>query len=182
MYEKTAGYFLDPEIVASHFHLREGDVVADFGAGSGHYMRPLARLVGKSGIVYMCEIQKPLVEVLGTRAQAERLSQVRPLWVDIETVGGTKLKDASIDVGLVSNTLFQITDKASFFSEMGRTIRKGGKLLVIDWSDAYSALGPRPDQAVSESDVRLFAEQAGFTFERSFPAGDHHYGLAFRKI
>ena len=108
MYETNTGRFLDPGIVVSHFHLRSGDVVAEFGAGSGHYMKPLSDAVGHEGLVYMCEIQKPLVEALGAKAQSLRLSNVRTVWGDVEVLEGTKLREASLDAGILSNTLFQI--------------------------------------------------------------------------
>lgn len=181
MYPKTTGKFVDPNTVTSHFHLREGDVVADFGAGSGHFMRPLAQGVGKSGMVYMVEVQKGLVEALGVRARELMLSNIRTLWCDFETQGGTKLKDGLLDVGLLSNTLFQLSDKETALKEIARVLRKGAKLFVIDWSDSFGGLGPRPSDVMSEVNAKAFIVQHGFSFEHSFPAGDHHYGLAFRK-
>lgn len=34
------GKFVIPEVVTSQFLLREGDAVADFGAGSGFFLKP----------------------------------------------------------------------------------------------------------------------------------------------
>jgi arsenite methyltransferase len=181
MYPKTFGKFAEPAIVVSHFHIREGDTVADFGAGSGHYMQGLSRAVGVSGRVYLCEIQKNLVEALGVRAQELRLRNVHPMWCDFETLGGTKLKDNTLDVALLSNTLFQIIDKPTSLREVARTMRSGAKLFIIDWSDSFGGLGPQPEHVVHEAEAKILAEDVGFTYERSFPAGDHHYGLAFRK-
>lgn len=181
MYPKTTGKFVDPSMVTSHFHLREGDVVADFGAGSGHFMRPLAQSVGKSGMVYMVEVQKGLVEALGVRARELMLSNIRTLWCDLETPGGTKLKDGLLDAGLLSNTLFQLTDKEAALKEIARVLRKGAKLFVIDWSDSFGGLGPRPSDVMQEVSAKTLVAQHGFSFEHTFPAGDHHYGLAFRK-
>ena len=65
--------FVTPEIVVSHFHIREGDVVADFGAGSGYYTPELSRRVG-NGRVYACEIQKALVEKVGALALGSHLA------------------------------------------------------------------------------------------------------------
>ncbi len=181
MYETNTGRFLDPSVVVSHFHLREGDVIAEFGAGSGHYMKPLSDAVGHEGLVYMCEIQKPLVEALGAKAQSLRLPNVRTVWGDVEVLEGTKLRPASLDAGLLSNTLFQITDKASLFKELARVIRKGGKLFIIDWTGSFAGMGPRPEEVVTEMEARTLAEREGFIYERFFPAGDHHYGIALRK-
>lgn len=176
-----SGKFIDPQVVCSHFHLREGDVVADFGAGSGHYMKPLSHAVGSSGKVYLCEIQKNLVESLGHKVHEQRLRNVHPLWCDLEAQGGIKLKDATLDAGLLSNTLFQFQDKDAALREFARVIRKGGKLFVIDWSDSFGGLGPHPGHVVSLHDARMLVEKAGFAFEHEFPAGAHHYGFVCRK-
>ncbi len=181
MYPKTFGKFADPQVASTHFHLHEGDSVADFGAGSGHFMKPLSLAVGKSGRVYLCDIQKNLVEALGVRAHELRLRNIHPLWCDFETIGGTKLKDSMLDAGLISNALFQLTDKETALKEISRVLRKGGRLFIIEWSDSFGGLGPQPGDVVREEDARVLAEQAGFTLDKTFPAGDHHYGLAYRK-
>lgn len=181
MYTSGEGQFAKPEAIVSHFHLREGDRVADLGAGSGHYMKSLADAVGVSGVVYMCEVQKQLVDELGKKAREQRLGNVRPLWGDIEKVGGTKLQDGTLDTVVVANTLFQIADKNGFIAEASRILRNGGKFFVIDWSDSFGGMGPHPEEVIFEEMARALIEGQGFTYERSFPAGEHHYGLAFRK-
>ena len=177
-----SGKFIDPNVVCSHFHLREGDAVADFGAGSGHYMKPLSHAVGSSGKVYLCEIQKNLVEALGHTMHELHLKNVHPLWCDVEAQGGVKLKDGTLDAGLISNTLFQFTDKDAALTEIARVLRKGAKLFVIDWTDSFGGLGPHSGHVVTQDEARRLTEKAGFSFDREFPAGAHHYGFAVRKM
>jgi ubiquinone/menaquinone biosynthesis C-methylase UbiE len=181
MYPTTFGKFVEPGTVSSHFHLREGDKVADFGAGSGHFMKPLSALVGKSGSVYLCEIQRNLVDALGIRANELHLTNVHPMWCDFEAPGGIKLGDDTLDAGLLSNTLFQLTNKEVSLREVARVLRKGGKLFIIDWTDSFGGMGPQPGHVVTETEAKATAEKAGLSFEHTFPAGDHHYGLVFRK-
>ena len=174
--------FVDPETVVSHFHLREGDSVADFGAGSGFYIEILAKKVGYQGKVYACEIQKELVEKIGTVARQKNLTAVHPLWCDLEQEKGVKIVDGVLDVGLLINTLFQLVDKDVAVQEVWRTLRAGGKLFVVDWSDSFGGLGPQPADVFSQENAKALLEEHGFVFERTFDAGDHHYGLAFRKM
>ncbi len=181
MYPATLGKFVDPKVTTSHFHLREGDTVADFGAGSGHYMKPLTDAVGKSGRVYLCEIQKNLVDTLGFKAREARLTNVYPVWCDVEAPNGSKLKENSLDGALISNVLFQFSDKVAALKEIHRVLRQGGKLFVIDWTDSFGNLGPRPEDVVREGDAKTLVESVGYVYEHSFPAGDQHYGLMFRK-
>jgi ubiquinone/menaquinone biosynthesis C-methylase UbiE len=175
------GQFVEPRVVVSHFHLHEGDKVADFGAGAGFYSELLSRLVGPHGRVFAVEIQKDLVEKIGDLARKKGLHNIDPKWADIEADGGVPIADGVVDAALMANTLFQIEDKGTALREVYRTLRPGGKFFVIDWTDSFGGLGPHMSQVVTEYDARAHAEAAGFTYERSFGAGDHHYGLAFRK-
>ena len=172
--------FVTPEIVSTNFHIREGDVVADFGAGSGYFMKVLSQLVGDSGRVYACEIQKNLIETIGELARREHLNNIEIIWCDLEAENGSKVPTDTLDVGILVNTLFQIEDRDTALTEMKRTIRPGGRLLVIDWSESFGGLGPQPDQVLTEDAARSVVEKNGFSFDRTFDAGDHHYGLAFR--
>ena len=175
------GRFVDPTTVATHFHLREGDVVVDLGAGSGYFTPILSSLVGQTGRVYACEIQKELVEKIGTLARSKGLFNVDPLWCDIEMLGGVKLSDGIADALIMVNTLFQFEDKQTALRESLRLVRSGGKFFLIDWSESFGGLGPQPGEVISAQQAQALCEQLGFVYERSYDAGDHHYGLAFRK-
>lgn len=175
------GRFVVPEVVATHFHLKEGDVVADLGAGKGFFLKALSNGVGTSGKVYACEIQKQLVDNLGEIARSQNLSNIYPIWCDLEEEGGVKIADNELDVALLINTLFLIEDKPVMAKEIIRITRSGGRVLIVDWTESFSGLGPHPDQVFGLQLATDLFEEHGLVFETEFPAGDHHYGLAFRK-
>lgn len=181
MLTTMSGSFVDPNNAVSHFHLREGERIADFGAGSGAFLSPLSKAVGLTGRVYACEIQKALVEHLALRARSEHLSNVEALWCDLEADGGTKLSSGLLDAGLLSNTLFQFENKESAIRELSRVIKKGGRMFIIDWTDSFGGLGPHQSSVVSEEHARALFESVGFSYERSFETGDHHYGIVMRR-
>ncbi len=173
--------FLLPEVVATHFHVRPGDVVADLGAGSGHFARILSRLTGDKGKVFAVEIQKQLAETLAGIARSERLLNVDVVWGDLEALNGTKITDHSVDIALLINTLSMLDDKATAIQEMSRILKVGGKAIIVDWTDSFGGLGPQPHMVVGEAAARALFEAQGCVYERSFPAGDHHYGISLRK-
>lgn len=177
----TPGRFMAPEIMASHFHIRPGDSVADFGAGNGNFSIILSKIVGPTGKVYACEIQKNLVEAVANSARQSGINNLEAIWCDIETHQGTKLESDSLDAAVLVNTLFQMEQKGEAIEEIKRTLRSGGKLFVVDWSDSFGGMGPLPENVISESDVRALIEEHHLEFERSFDSGEHHYGLVFRK-
>lgn len=172
--------FVIPEKVVTHFHVREGDQVADFGAGSGFFLKSLSELVGEEGVVYACEIQKNLVESMDLLATKEGLENVRPTWCDFEKVGGSKLPENTIDIVILVNTLFQVEQKSEVVEEIKRVLRSGGKAIVIDWSESFGGLGPQPDSVITQDKTEELFVASGFTMETTFDAGDHHYGITFR--
>lgn len=176
------GRFVTPDAISTHFHLKEGDVISDFGAGSGFFIKTFSEKVGPEGKVYACEIQKQLVERLGEHARVQGLHNIHPLWCDLEEANGIKIPDGELDVAILINTLFVIEDKETAVKEMGRTLRRGGNFFVVDWTESFSGMGPVPENViVADEAINLF-ESNGFIFERDYPAGEHHYGLAFKKI
>lgn len=174
------GRFVVPEKVVSHFHIRAGDTVADFGAGSGYFVKVLAKAVGDDGLVHACEIQKNLVEAVGEQVRRDGLDNVEIHWCDVEEANGSKLPTDSLDIVLIVNSLFAFEDKPTALEEAKRVLRKGGRLIIIDWTESFGGLGPQPDQVIDAAAATNVAEQVGFTLERDFDAGDHHYGLSFR--
>jgi len=173
--------FVVPSIVVSQFHLREGDVVADFGAGSGFFIDVLSKSVGPEGRVYALDIQKMLVEKVGAMVQSQGLQNVDTRWCDFEAAEGSRLQADELDAAIVVNTLYQVENKPAFLTEIHRTLRTGGKLLIIDWSDIETGMGPNAEHLITSAASVALCESHGFVLDRDFPAGEHHYGLALRK-
>lgn len=174
--------FSDPEKNVPYFGLREGARVADFGAGSGAYTLEMAKRVGHTGIIYAVEVQKELLDRLANEAKQKRVTNIKYLWGDVDKLGGSKLQDGSVDAVLLANILFQSEQKYSIFLEAKRVLKAEGKLIVIDWTDSFSNLGPNTEKIIKPEQVKEIATQAGLEFTENFPAGAHHYGLIFAKI
>jgi ubiquinone/menaquinone biosynthesis C-methylase UbiE len=173
--------FSDPETVVPYFGLTDGNIVADFGVGSGHYSIAMSKRVGNNGRIYAIDIQKDLLSRLEAEAKQVGARNIHIAWGDVEKSGGTKLADGSVDFVLLANTLFQSTARYSIALEARRILRLGGQVAVIDWADSFNNLGPIAEHIATPDEVKVIFAQAGFVFDKDFPAGEHHYGLLFRK-
>lgn len=173
--------FADPNQIVKQFGLTEGMRVADFGAGSGAYSFPMADIVRGNGMVYAVEVQKDLLKRIQNDAASRHVTNITPLWADIEKVGGTKLADRSVDAVLLSNVLFQMPDRETCIQEATRILKPNGRLFIIDWSDSFGGMGPRPEDLLPEEKARTLCEARGFSYSGAISAGAHHYGMILQR-
>ncbi|MDQ5901680.1 MAG: hypothetical protein QG580_395 [Patescibacteria group bacterium] len=173
--------FSNPKENIKHLYLKEGDVVADFGSGAGHYIEEVSKIIGPSGKVYAVDIQKDLLLKLSNDFNKKNIKNFEIIWSDLESPEGSKLQSGSLDAVVLSNLLFQVENKIAVVKEIWRVLRHGAKVLVIDWSDSFGGIGPILKDVVSEEACIKLFEQNGFSILKRAPAGAHHYGLVFTK-
>ncbi len=172
-------HFSSPRENILQLGLREGMKVGDFGAGSGHYARAAAAIVGHGGRVYAIDVQEDVLKHLKLNSHVHHQAIMEMVWGDIEKLGGTHLRDATLDAVILANTFFQVENRAELLAEMRRVLKPGGKFMVIDWAGSYGGIGPAPEKVVSEHDAEAFFINGGFHKVKSFRAGAHHYGVIF---
>lgn len=173
--------FSDPKNNIKQLGLTEGMQVADFGSGSGHYVMAVSGVVGDRGRVYAIDLQQALLQKVKNMATEENRENIDVLWGDIESIGGTKLGDESVDAVIIANTLFQVEDKDTTIMEIRRVLKATGKVLVVDWSDSFGGMGPQSGDIIVQSKAKEMFIEKSFKFDKDFDAGAHHYGLVFHK-
>ena len=173
--------FSAPEKNIEQLSLGENLIVADFGAGSGAYTIAAAKAMNGTGRVYAIDVQQDLLTRLENTCKDQHIGNISYIWGNLEKLGGTKLRDASCDVVIISNILFQTPDKKAVIDEARRVLKQGGRLLLIEWTASYNNMGPTNEQIFPEAEAHNMVLAANFTFEKAISAGNFHYGLVFLK-
>ncbi len=173
--------FADPEKILKQLGLHENMIVADLGAGTGFYSIPAAVMV-PNGKVYAIEVQKDFLTTIQNKAADAHINNIFPLWGNIEKIGGTKIGDRIVDAVIASNILFQVENKDKFIEEAKRILKPDGRILLVDWSDGSSAIGPNLQSFIPKNKAREMFEKKGFVWERDINAGVHHYGMILKRI
>lgn len=174
--------FAHPTRNVAALGIQGGMRVADFGAGSGAYTLAAAARLEGSGKVYAIDVQRDLLRRISNEAMRRGYKNVEVLWADLEVPRASKLADASIDLVLISNLLFQVPDKTPVLREARRIVKPGGHVAVIDWSESFGGMGLLKEDVVKKEAALELAKKAGLELSREFPAGTHHYGLILRSV
>lgn len=180
---KTGGnYLLDPGFILKKAKIQEGDNVADLGCGSaGHFVFPAANLVGDKGKIYAVDIMKSVLTNLKKRIEQEGYNNIQTIWSDLEIFKATDIESESLDSGLLINTLYQSRQRADLLREGIRMIKKQCYLLVVEWKNVATPVGPPSDAKIKKESLKQGAQKLGLTIDEEFDAGDYHYGILFIK-
>lgn len=172
--------FLNPKQIVSALAVTPGLKIADLGAGTGAFSIACAERIGENGKVYAIEVQNNLFLKIKEEIKSKHAGNVEPILGDIEVSGGTHISDSLIDVVLLANVMFQIEDKDGCVSEVKRILKSGGRVVIIDWTDSFMGMGPRPESIFDEQKARAFFEAKGFSFVEKINTGEHHYGIILK--
>ncbi len=173
--------FSDPLKIIEQLNISDDAHVADFGCGTGIYSIAIAKKL-INGKVFAIDVQKDMIERLANIVKSENINNLRPVWGDIDENNGSRLRENSIDLVILVNTLFQITNKKKLFEEAFRVMKSGSEIMIVDWAESFGNIGPREDHIIGENTAKLLIEENGFVFEKDIEVGDHHYGFIARKL
>jgi ubiquinone/menaquinone biosynthesis C-methylase UbiE len=179
VYIPTGSELLDPIKILNRLELREGMKVANLGCGtSGHFVFPSARMVGDNGLVYAVDILKSALSNIESKSKMQNFKNVVPVWSDIEMYGAAKaIADGSCDAAYLVN----MHAKPAMIKEALRVLKKGGKLLIVDWKTTATAFGPPTKDRVSPEEAKKRLAELPVVLESEFEAGREHWGLIYKK-
>jgi SAM-dependent methyltransferase len=148
-----------PGDVVSLLQLWPGNVVADIGAGTGHFEPYLSKAVGANGRVLALDVEPRMITYLGRRVKKEGLGNVTVQRVAANDPG---LADGSVDRLLVVNTWHHLPQRALYAAAMNRALRPGGFVVVVDFTPE-SPEGPPAHARLSPATVIAELEAGGFS-------------------
>jgi ubiquinone/menaquinone biosynthesis C-methylase UbiE len=169
--------FTDPLKNLKALGLKEDDVVADLGAGTGFYTVALGAIVPR-GKVYAVELQKDFLTMIKNKVTDANIANIETLWGNVEKIGGTMIADNAVDAVIASDILFQVEEKENFIEEVKRILKPEGRVLLVDWSE--SSILPSTI-VIPKNRAREIFEKKGFVLGREIDAGTHHYGMILVK-
>jgi ubiquinone/menaquinone biosynthesis C-methylase UbiE len=173
--------FLNPKNILSQIAVSPGSVVADFGCGSGFFSLAFAEAVGEEGKVHSLDILPSALESVESKAKLQGIANIITERANLEKESGSKLPSESIDWVVIKDMLFQNKIKDLIVKEAYRVLKNGGKLLLLEWNDRDSSMGPEKKLRISEEELKKLAESQGFKEEKKLSAGDFHYGSVYAK-
>lgn len=160
------------------FGLREGEIAADIGCGIGFFSLSAAQIVGPSGRVYAFDISEAMLEELTSRAKKEGILNLEAL---LSTQYEFPVEDEAVDFCIVANVLHEVDDRERLLGAIGRMLRPGGKLAVIEWKKLNMEQGPPLEVRVSQDELEGLLTACGFEMTNAGEISERFYWFTVMK-
>jgi ubiquinone/menaquinone biosynthesis C-methylase UbiE len=149
-----------PDEVLRAMHLKNGDLVADVGCGTGFFSRRLAKAVGVSGKVYAVDVQPEMLDLLRDRCEREEIINVIPI---LGTVDDPGLPQGKMDWLLLVDVYHEFQDPQAMLKKLRDSLAPDGRVALVEYrAEDDSAKHIKPEHRMSVKQVLAEWTPAGF--------------------
>ncbi|MFL5245704.1 MAG: class I SAM-dependent methyltransferase [Gemmataceae bacterium] len=131
--------------------LKNGDIVADIGAGTGYFSFPMAAKVAPKGKVLAVEIQQEMLDIIAKRMKERKVENI-DLILGTET--DPKLRDGSVDLMLLVDVYHEFSDPYAMIVTMVKALKPGGRLVFVEFRAEDEKVPIKPVHKMSEKQVK----------------------------
>jgi SAM-dependent methyltransferase len=139
-----------PDLLIKTLQLRQGDVVADIGCGSGYFSWRLGQAVGDRGIVYGVEIQPEMLQLLDTKMRERRALNV----LGVLGTPQTPNLPERVDLVLMVDVYHEMSHPAEMMEAICYSLKPGGRLVLVEYRAEDSKVAIKPLHKMSESQIK----------------------------
>ena len=171
--ERLAGLRADD--ILKVLGLKDGDIVADIGSGTGVLSWPMARKVAPTGRVLAVEVDQELLDYIDERSAQEKLGNIVTVLGEFQD---PKLPTNDVDVAFFHNTLHHIKDRVGYLKLLASHLTPEGRMLVIDMIDGHK---DDPEMQIDVESVVGWMKAAGFQRSQQIDLFEDKFFLVFRR-
>jgi SAM-dependent methyltransferase len=169
--ERVAG--LKTDEVVSRLKLEPGDTVADIGAGTGVFSRPLARAVSPTGTLFAVEVDQELLVHISEQAKREDIENIQTVLGEFED---PNLPTREVDLAFFHDVLHHIENRQAYLKTLASYLKPEGRIVVIERIGGH---GEQPEMQITLGNVKQWMAAAGFQLAEEFDVYDNKFFAVF---
>lgn len=166
---------LPPAEVIAALHLRDGENVADIGAGTGYFALPMATAVGREGCVFAVDVSPEMLDRLRSKVADAGVENVKCVEGAASSTG---LLSGCAHLVFMANVWHEFDDHPAVLAEAQRLLKPGGRIAVLDWRpDVEPDHGPPIAHRIPMTSAKDSFENAGLSVRFSRNVGQYSWLL-----
>lgn len=167
--------------VLAHLKIKPGDIVADIGAGTGVFSRPLAQAIAPSGKLLAVEIDQELLDYISQRAKKENIQNIEEV---LGSFDDPNLPKKDVDLAFIHDVLHHIKNREAYLKRLTSYLAPGGRVAIIDFDKNHpdSAHQNKPELQITLEQVKGWMSVAGFKISKEIVLFEEKFFVVFSKI
>ena len=154
----------DPKFVIEALGDLNGLTIADIGSGTGYFTFQMAVPAKK---VIAIDIEQRFLNYIEDRKSEMYDRQLaKKIETRLTSPTNPSLLINEVDVVLMVNTIGYIENRDQYLNILSRGINNNGRLVIVDYKIGKMPVGPDEQSKVSEADIKLALENAGFILDK----------------
>jgi len=165
-----------PHEVVTALDLKQGEVVADIGAGSGYFALRFANHVGPAGRVFAVDINPEMIVHTNRRIRDLNLRNVVTI---LAPPDDPLLPDAFVDRFFICDVWHHIEDRPHYLGLLKRMLKPAGQIIMIDFKMGKLPVGPPPEMKISRDELIGEMKAGGLRVLREHTFLPYQYFIVF---
>ena len=157
--------------------LKETDVVADIGAGSGYFSFRMAAKVPK-GKVLAVDIQQEMLDVTNETAKAKGITNVETI---LGTIEDPKLPAGQVDVALMVDAYHEFDHPREMMEGIARGLKPGGRVVLVEYRAEDPRVFIKPHHKMTQEQAKLEMAAVGLVFVKTSEELPQQHLMIFEK-
>ena len=166
-----------PHEVLMALDLKQGEVIADVGAGSGYFSFRFSHEVGESGRVYAVDVSPDMILYLNRCIRDLGTNNVISI---LAPPDDPLLPDSSVDRFFICDTWHHIENQPQYLKLMKKMLKPNGQLIMIDFHKKELPVGPPIEMKISREDLVAQMKLADLRLVKEFDFLPYQYFLVFK--
>ena len=165
------------DLLVQGLDLKQTDMIADIGAGSGYFSFRIAKLVPQ-GKVFAVDISPQMIGIVRSKMAKEKITNVIPIQ---STIKQTKLPPNSVDAALIVDAYHEFSHPLEMATSIIDSLKPGGKLILIEYRMEDPSVPIKLLHKMTEKQAKAEMKNAGFKWEKTLRMLPQQHFMIFRK-
>lgn len=165
-----------PETILSFFSWKGAQNIVDFGCGLGYYFLEFRKMVPNAWI-WAGECQEELLDQVLRRKLLEGIENVTPFHLEKSDHPLLPEWIPVPDIIFASLSLSTFPNPGLAMDGLIRSMKRGGKLYIVDWAKSETEFGPSINEKISIDKMKFLAEEFRLKVGKSGRITENFYGL-----
>lgn len=167
------------DLLMDSLPIKEGDIIADIGVGSGYFAWQFAKRIGESGKVLGVDIQPEMLAILAEKMKARGVSD------RIEGILGTitdpNLPSNTVDLAIMIDVYHELSHPYEMTVKMVEGLKPGGFLVFVEYRTEDPAVRIKRLHKMTEDQVKKEMTVQNLEFVETIDSLPQQHIVIFKK-